>query len=192
MNVYIIYTHPLTGSFNAAIRDRLIQGLREAGHEVELSDLYAEGFQPILTGSELEQLARGEIPPDILRYQEKIRRAEALVFIYPIWWFGQPAMLKGWLDRVLSKGFAYDMTPNGPMPRLKIKKALILNTAGGMEPMYQGLGFTEAMKKVMDNGTLNFCGIPRVSHLIFHNVLNADDATRKGYLDEVYRLGREF
>src|SRR4030042_1681536 len=128
MNVYIIYTHPLTGSFNAAIRDRLIQGLREAGHEVELSDLYAEGFQPILTGSELEQLARGEIPPDILRYQEKIRRAEALVFIYPIWWSGLPARLKGWLDRGPSKGFAYALTPNGPMPRLNIKKALLLHT----------------------------------------------------------------
>ena len=191
MNVYVVFTHPNPDSFNAAVRERLVQGLRDAGHLVELSDLYAEGFSPVLTGPELADLTAGKTAADVLPYQEKIRRAEALVFIYPIWWFSPPALLKGWLDRVLSRGFAYDMGPMGLMPKLKNKKALLVCTAGGMEAFYKNFGFTEAMKKVLLTGTIQFCGIAKVSQVVFHNVVAADAATRQGYLEEAYRLGKE-
>jgi NAD(P)H dehydrogenase (quinone) len=192
MKVYIVYTHPNPGSFNHGLLESLSAGLTEAGHEVTVSDLYADGFKAELDAKELAGLADGKVSDDVRAYQEKILAADAMAFIFPIWWFGPPALLKGWFDRVLSRGFAYDFGPAGLMPKLKVKKALVLATAGGMEKMYTDLGFTNAINKTLVNGTLQFCGIYNIKFRIFHDCLNCNDQFRQDFLAEARKLGATF
>ncbi len=108
MRVLVIHCHPRPDSYGAALRDAAVNGLKEAGHAVELRDLYAEAFDPVLSTHErgvyFDEAGNARGLED---HVEALRRAEALVLVYPTWWFGMPAMLKGWLDRVWLPGVAF-------------------------------------------------------------------------------------
>jgi putative NADPH-quinone reductase len=110
MRALVIYCHPKPGSFNAAIRDLVVAKLEAAGAEVRLSDLYARGFDPVLPECELDMYL--DCPSNVVpvtRDVEDLRWADTLIFVYPTWWYGLPAMLKGWLDRVLLPDVAFLM-----------------------------------------------------------------------------------
>lgn len=194
MQVLIVYAHPTPQSFNHAILESFTKGLAEAGHTYEVADLYAINFNPCLSGADFAQLMAGKTPDDIRAQQEKISRADALVFIHPIWWFAPPAILKGWIDRVLSMGFAYSMDEKDghPVGLLKNQKALIINTAGGTEEEAKMFGSSDALKKIEGDLMFKFCGITNVEQVIFYNVIMTDDATRKGYLEQAKNLGKNF
>ncbi len=137
-------------------------------------------------------------PKDVLEQQQKVARAEALVFISPVWFVGFPAILKGWFDRVFTLGFAFGLSAAGwrgdiagRIPLLTHEKALIINTTIFNEETYQ-LGFGDAMKRLMDDWCLQYPGIKAVEHVYFYAVNGADDETRRNYLDRAYRLGRNF
>lgn len=100
MNVLVVYSHPVVESFNAAVRDAVISELANTSHDVRLRDLYAEGFNPFLSAQEraLHQTSPST-RPELARDVADLRWCNAIVFIYPTWWSGQPAMLKGWIDR---------------------------------------------------------------------------------------------
>lgn len=120
MRVLLIYSHPVETSFCAALHAQVAQSLRSAGHEVDDCDLYAEDFNPVL--SRAERLGYHEVPANRLPVEGYVRRlesAEALVFCFPTWCFGLPAMLKGWFDRVLVPGVAFDLSdPQNVRPAL--------------------------------------------------------------------------
>src|SRR4051812_6908214 len=100
MRVLLIYCHPLAESYAAALRDAAIQGLLAAEHGVEVRDLYAEGFNPVLSAHERRSYYDQDTTADkTADHVAALQRAEALVFVYPTWWFGMPAMLKGWFER---------------------------------------------------------------------------------------------
>ena len=110
MRALVVYCHPRSDSFTSAIRDVVVEQLRLAGAEIRISDLYARGFQPVLGGEELEGYLdwpsnEQAVADDI----SDIRWCDTLVFIYPTWWYGLPAMLKGWLDRTMIPGVAFNM-----------------------------------------------------------------------------------
>ena len=110
MRLLHVHCHPVPDSFGAALRDRALAGAARAGHEVRLRDLYAEGFDPVMSEAE----RRGYHDPDanevpVADHLADLRWAEGLTFSYPTWWFAQPAMLKGWLDRVLVPHVAFVM-----------------------------------------------------------------------------------
>jgi len=110
MRALVVYSHPREGSFTAAIRDRILSRLDAAGAEVRLFDLYAEGFDPVLSAQEHE----GYLSPDIEGLQltphvDALLWCDTLIFVYPTWWYGLPAIMKGWLDRVLLPGVAFHM-----------------------------------------------------------------------------------
>jgi NAD(P)H dehydrogenase (quinone) len=110
MRALVVYCHPKEESFNAAVRDLVLAKLRSVGAEVRLRDLYAEGFQPVLTGQELAgylDTPANRAPVD--GHCADIEWCDTLVFVYPTWWYGLPAMLKGWLDRVLLPDVAFLM-----------------------------------------------------------------------------------
>ena len=137
-------------------------------------------------------------PRDVLAQQRKVARAEALAFVSPVHFLSFPAMLKGWLDRVWTPGFAYDLTEdawrgdiNGRRPKLTHKKALIIQTTIFDKRAYDA-GLREAMRLVIDEFTLTYPGIKHVEHEYFYAVHGADDATRRRYLERAYTLGREF
>ena len=101
MRCLVVYSHPLETSYCAALCTRAIDALRGAGHEVRLRDLYADGFDPVLSRQErIDYHTRGANARLVSAHVDDLQWAEALVFVYPTWWYGLPAMLKGWLDRV--------------------------------------------------------------------------------------------
>lgn len=147
---------------------------------------------------EIIRMLREHGPKDVAVQQKKIARAEALAFIAPVYFVGFPAILKGWIERVFTLGFAFGLKPEGwrgdiggRVPLLQHKKALILNTTIFDEDAYRA-GLGEAMKKLIDDFALSYPGIQKVEHVYFYAVHGADDATRSRYLERAYSLGKEF
>jgi NAD(P)H dehydrogenase (quinone) len=137
-------------------------------------------------------------PKDVQAQQAKVASAQALAFIAPVYFVGFPAMLKGWIERVFTLGFAFGLTPDGwkgdirgRIPLLEHEKALIIQTTIFDRRAYEA-GLADAMRTLIDEFGCRYPGIKKVEHVYFYAVHGADDATRRGYLDEAYRLGREF
>jgi NAD(P)H dehydrogenase (quinone) len=141
---------------------------------------------------------RENMPRDIREQQAKVAAAEALVFIAPVYFVGYPAILKGWVERVFTLGFAFELSAagwagdvGGRIPLLKHEKALIINTTIFDQASY-GAGIGEAMGRLMDDWCLRFPGVKDVQHVYFHAVHDGNDEARHANLAEAYRLGREF
>jgi putative NADPH-quinone reductase len=133
MKVLLISAHPLRNSFHGLLRDTMVAGLRNAGHEVDLCDLYADEFDPVLDASARERY----FDPSANRigvesYIERLFRAEALVLCFPVWCFGPPAILKGFMDRVLIPGVSFALGKDGRMhPNLRhIRRLTAVTTYG--------------------------------------------------------------
>ena len=149
LNVLVVYCHPCENSFTNIIKNSFIKGLEDAGHTYVISDLYKEGFNPVM--SESEYMREGfyrldmSVLPDVTREQERINASDAIVFIYPDFWTASPAMLEGWFQRVWTYGFAY-----GDSPKMKVlDKALFLITMGGSLNDEIRKEQLEAMKTIM-------------------------------------------
>jgi len=130
--------------------------------------------------------------------QKKVAEAQGLVIISPVWFVGFPAILKGWIERVFTYGFAYSLTPErwrgdikGRIPLFKHEKALLISTTLFNEKSYQ-TGLSEAMKKLIDDFGFRYPGIKNVEHVYFYSVSAVGDEARRGCLQEAYRLGKEF
>ena len=137
-------------------------------------------------------------PSDVAAQQEKVAQAEALAFISPVYFVGFPAILKGWIERVFTLGFAFSLKPEawrgdvrGRLPLLSHKKALIINTTIFHEQTY-GAGLGAAMKLLIDEFSLRYPGVQNVEHVYLYAVHGANDATRAAYLEKAYSLGRNF
>src|SRR3990170_453478 len=107
MKVLVVYAHPNSNSFNHAVLESFTKGLKDGGHIFEVTDLYAIKFNPSLALKDFAQFTGEQMPEDVLDQQSKVARADALAFVFPIWYIFYPAIVKGWIDRVLSHGFAY-------------------------------------------------------------------------------------
>jgi len=193
MRVLVVYAHPSPNSFNHALLESFNKGLKEGGHSIEIIDLYTLDFDPCLKLEDLVQFTGGEMPKEVIEQQEKVSQAEALAFVYPIMNLGQPAILKGWIDRVFSAGFAYgDEENTGEVKGLLThKKVLFINTTGGNDEIYESTGAGEAIKTI-DKTNFNIVyGIQNVEHAFFHSVLTDAEARTK-YLDTAYHLGKEY
>ena len=192
MKVLIVFTHPNPNSFNHALLENITAGLEESGHEVRIKDLYQENFNPILSGDDLAVLQTGKIPENIAKEQEQLLWADGLVFIYPLWWFDRPAMLKGWFDIVLTNGLAFEYSSEGVKGLLKHQKALVIITAGGSEDYFKDNDALQLIHRPVTDGTLSFCGIDDVSHQIYYDVPNLTDEERTAILDKTKKTGLEF
>ncbi len=133
------------------------------------------------------------MPRDVLDQQEKVAAADALVFIFPRLDWTYPAILKGWIQRVFSYGYAYVASKEGIKGLLRPKKALLIDTTGVAEEFYETSGLNDAFEKIINTTLRNWSGIPKVDHFTFYGPLTkVDDETRKKYLEKAYRLGKEF
>ncbi len=192
MKVLIVFTHPSSNSFNHALLNNIASGLTQAGHEVKIKDLYKESFDPILTANDLTKLHDNIIPERIGKEQEQLLWADGLVFIYPLWWFDRPAMLKGWFDIVLTNGLAFEYSSEGVKGLLKHKKALVIITAGGSEQYFIDNDAQQLIHRPVTDGTLSFCGIKDVSHQIYYDISNLNDDERQNILLSVKNSGIDF
>jgi Putative NADPH-quinone reductase (modulator of drug activity B) len=186
MRILVIYVHPNRKSFNRALADAVLEEAEAKGHEYELRDLYAQSFQPVLTNDDFEAFNHAAIPDDIKREQDAVTRADLVIFVYPIWWFGPPAILKGWIDRVFSYGFAYGHDTRGVKPLLTGRKAILVNTAGGSETeAFQTVEFKDAMTTVIDTGIFEFVGLDVILHRMFFQVPSATAEERREMLETI-------
>jgi NAD(P)H dehydrogenase (quinone) len=111
MRILVIYAHPVETSFHAALHARVVAALRKAGHEVDDCDLYAEKFNPVLSREERLHYHETDVnQAPVKTYVQRLQNAEALIFCFPVWCFGLPAILKGWFDRVLMPGVSFDIS----------------------------------------------------------------------------------
>lgn len=188
MKYLIVYAHPNPKSFNHAIKEKIESRLKKEGAQYDVRDLYELGFDPVLKGSDFAGFKQGKPSEDIKREQEFIKNADTLMFIHPVWWFGQPAVLKGYIDRVFSFGFAYTADEKGLRGLLNGKKAVILNTTGGSEADYKEKGFKDALGKTMDIGTFGLCGIEVKLHKFFYAVPAVSNDAREKMLQEIDTL----
>ena len=150
MRVLVIYAHPVETSFHAAMHARVVAALRKAGHEVDDCDLYAEDFNPVLSREErLNYHDTSVNQRPVQDYVDRLKRAEALVFCFPVWCFGLPAMLKGWFDRVLMPGVSFDISdPEHVKPALTHLKKIVACTTYG-RPHWMALFMGDPPRKVI-------------------------------------------
>lgn len=185
MKHLVVYAHPNPESLNHSIFETTVQALKNNGHEVVVRDLYALDFQPVLKPEDTANMRAGQTPQDIKTEQEFITQADAITFIYPIWWTGLPAIVKGYIDRVFSYGFAYSAGEEGIIKLLNGKKGLIINTHGTPNDVYDNIGMTAGMKMTSDVGIFDFVGIESVGHLFLGSIGYLDEVAYKGMLKEV-------
>ncbi|MDP4143414.1 MAG: NAD(P)H-dependent oxidoreductase [Bacillota bacterium] len=191
MNHLVVFAHPNPKSFCKGILDTVVKASEEKGASVRVRDLYDIGFDPVLRASDFEAFSNGAVPEDIAAEQEDVKWADAITFIYPVWWSSFPAMLKGYVDKVFSFGFAYGNVDGTIVGLLKGKKAFLFSTTGSPNEVYASNGMHNSMKQISDQGIFNFCGIDQVTHTFFGSVPYVDDATRKGYLAEVEKTVKD-
>lgn len=160
MKCLVVKAHPLSESLCSSMTQRIASVLREAGHEVTVEDLYAEGFDAALTQAERAGYYTGAYPTQQVAVQVgRLLAAEAVVLVFPTWWFGFPAILKGWFDRVWGPGVAYDHASEfGPIkPRLGNLRRLLAITSLGAPWWVDRLVMRQPVKRVLKTAIVGAC-----------------------------------
>lgn len=192
MKVLVVFAHPRRKSFTGALLDSFLAGLDETGHEALVVDLYREGFDVLLKPADYAQYEENTpMPDDVLHEQARIEAADALAFVFPVWWWSFPAILKGWIDRVWSWGWAYGPGEHGSKGLLRHRKAVLLASAGGDEALYREYGYRDAMEIQLDQGIMGYCGLADVDSHVFYDV-DTNAAARARHLRRARALGRSF
>jgi NAD(P)H dehydrogenase (quinone) len=168
MNILIVYAHPEKSSFNYALKEKAIETLQEAGHEIKLFDLYASWNDFT----------------DIKSEQDKLSWSDTIIFQFPLWWFGVPAILKDWLDKILTPGFAYEKEKWFEKGLLQPKRALLSTTTQSPLTAYQPDGNHGDIMLFLHplHHTLRFVGITPLEPFIAYGVIDVSDEERKKYL----------
>ncbi|QPC88128.1 flavodoxin family protein [Mesorhizobium sp. NBSH29] len=195
MRVLVVFCHPVPESFCAALREGAMAALSQAGHAVEQIDLYADNFNPVLGVEERRHYNEGPpADPALKPYAEILGRAEALVFIYPTWWYGLPAMLKGFFDRVWAADVAFRLpTDGGRIISLigHIRKIAVITTCGA--PWWFSFIVGQPGRKTILRGMRALCA-PRCQtrYLAHYNMDRSTPESRESYLAKVKTTMRRF
>jgi NAD(P)H dehydrogenase (quinone) len=211
MRFLIIHAHPDPASFNAALTGQALAELTRLGHEVEVSDLYAMNFQAVAGSADFpngrrrndrfrlqeEQLEAGsDLTPDILAEQAKLERADGVVLQFPIWWFSMPAIMRGWVDRVMTMGWAYGGS-HGIYDKagLRGRRAMLSVTTGGPESMWTDTGVNGRMEDILypiNHGILAFLGFEILPPFVAWQPARVPAEVRQAYLDAYAARLRRF
>lgn len=193
MQILIVLAHPKPGSFNHALAHTLFQRLQQAGHQVSLRDLYAEGFDPLFTPDEL---LRSHMPDPVIReHADLLLNADGIIVIHPNWWSQAPAILKGWLDRVLRAGEAYRFGTNDKgegviIGLLKARAALVFTTSN--TPLEVELAcYGDPLDNFWKRCVWGFCGIHQVIRRNFEPVIISTNEQRQAWLAEATTLAQQ-
>ncbi|TDD90522.1 flavodoxin family protein [Saccharopolyspora karakumensis] len=170
MHTLVVVAHPDPDSLTQHVARKLVHAANSAsaGHTAELGDLVAEGFDPRFTNQDrAAYLASANYPPDVVVEQTRIERAQHLVLVFPVWWWSMPALLKGWIDRVFSNGWAFghavgpddaDVEDSGGLEGLTIH---LVPIASGNEAGYDRHGYDSALRTQLEHGLSDYCGARR-------------------------------
>ncbi len=187
MRILVILAHPDEASFNHAIAHNVVRHLESNGHSVSFHDLYGEGFAPLLCAGEIPRDA--PLPASISSHCEEVRRAEGIVIVHPNWWGQPPAILKGWIDRVIRPGVAYEFLEGDsgegvPRGLLMARAAIVFNTAN-TAPAREQRTFGDPLETIWRNCIFGLCGIATFHRRTFSVVVTSTEDERKRWLAEV-------
>ncbi len=187
--ILILNAHPNRDSFCSALAESYRSGAESSNANVKLLNLIDLDFDPILKSTNSQD---NELEPDILKVQEKISKANHLVFVYPNWWGTYPALLKGFFDRVFTSGFAFRYQTKKPMPEklLTGKSARVIVTMD-TPTWYYSIGYRKPGHNSMKRSILELCGITPVKFTTLSPIRNSTDQQRSKWLEKVKELGRK-
>lgn len=190
MDILIILAHPDPGSFNHALAHAVSHALRSQGHSVVFHDLYAEHFEPLLPKGEIPQGAK--IPPDIEWHCAELGGADGIVIVHPNWWGQPPAILTGWIDRVVRPGVAYQFEEgdNGegvPIGLLKARAALVINTSNTPDGREKA-AFGDPLERIWRNCIFELCGVRNFQRRMFNVIVTSTPEQRRAWLEEAQDL----
>ncbi|MCA9347264.1 NAD(P)H-dependent oxidoreductase [Candidatus Saccharibacteria bacterium] len=203
MNILVVYAHHEPKSLVGSLKNLGISKLQEMGHQVVESDLYGIGFHPVANVYDFQTLSGGHFnymleqkyatenswsySPDVLEQMQRLQAADLVIFYTPIWWSSVPAILKGWFDRVLTMGFAWDSGKIYEDGLLRGKKVLFVGTAASPEEFYQPLGkYRATLRQVLHpilHGTLAFCGMDILDPFFVFSSMNKTPEEYSAILD---------
>lgn len=187
MKVLVILAHPGKESLNHAIAMTCMKVLTGNGHEVIMHDLYEERFDPVLP---LEEIPKGaDMPGEIRRHCDEVAEAEGIIIVHPNWWGQPPAILKGWVDRVLRPGVAYEFLEGDkgegvPKGLLKAACAVVFNTSN-TDTARERLIFGDPLESIWRKCIFGLCGVPLFYRRMFNIVVTSTEEERQSWLNEV-------
>ncbi len=180
MKNLIVYAHPNSGSLNHFFKQTVLVSLQDSGEEVAIRDLNEINFNPVLSLEDMIGQRMGKVADDVQTEQDFITWADRLIFIYPIWWTGMPAIMKGYIDRVFSYGFAYRYDQGVQKGLLTGKKTIIINSHGKSNAEYEAMGMDKALALTSDTGIFTYSGLEIQQHFYFDK---ADRASAESISD---------
>ncbi|WP_127484124.1 NAD(P)H oxidoreductase [Paenibacillus ehimensis] len=185
MKVLTVVSHPRVSSLTFSVADRFLQGLADAGHETEMLDLHRSGFNPVLWEADEPDWSsdRKIYSPEVEAEMERMKKYDALAYIFPIWWFNLPAMLKGYIDRVWNNGFAYGSN------KLHHKKVLWLGLAAAPKELFEKRQYDKMLSQHLNIGIASYCGISNSQVEILYDTLDSRPEIFENLLMRAYHLG---
>jgi Putative NADPH-quinone reductase (modulator of drug activity B) len=185
MKHLIIYAHPKDGSLNHHLMQTVVEILQSKNQEIEIRDLYQLNFNPILSLEDMKGQRIGKVADDVKQEQDYIFWADHITFIYPIWWTGMPAIMKGFIDRVFSYGFAYRYDQGIQRGLLTGKQTTIINTHGKSKTEYESTGMDKALSLTSDKGVFTYCGLEINQHFFFDKADKASSEVIEEWTSQV-------
>ena len=167
MKNLIVYAHPNPASLNHFLKQTIVERLEESGQEIIVRNLNEFNFNPVLSLDDMNGQRMGQVADDVKIEQDFIIWADRIIFVYPIWWTGMPAVMKGYIDRVFSYGFAYRYDQGIQKGLLEGKKTIIINSHGKSNAEYAESGLDKALALTSDTGIFNYCGFEIQQHFYF-------------------------
>jgi NAD(P)H dehydrogenase (quinone) len=187
MNISVILAHPGTQSLNHAIASAAVEVLGNNGNKVRFHDLYDEGFDPVLRADEVAKPAA--LPAEIELHCREIADADGIIIVHPNWWGQPPAILKGWVDRVIRPGVAYEFLEGDegegvPRGLLSARSAMVFNTSN-TGPNREQAVFGDPLETIWKNCIFGLCGVTDVFRKTFSIVVTSSEDQRAKWLEEV-------
>ncbi|WP_264522996.1 NAD(P)H-dependent oxidoreductase [Flavobacterium sp. N502536] len=191
MKNLIVYAHPNSASLNHYFKQIVVENLEKSGQEVIVRDLNAIHFNPVLSLEDMSGQRMGEIADEVKTEQDFISWADRIVFIYPIWWTGMPAIMKGYIDRVFSYGFAYRYDQGIQKGLLTGKQTIIINSHGKSNAEYESIGMDKALALTSDFGIFSYCGLEVQKHFYFDKADRASDENISEWTNQLKEMFQE-
>ncbi|MFT5485109.1 MAG: NAD(P)H dehydrogenase (quinone) [Paracoccaceae bacterium] len=192
--ILVVFAHPLSDSLSASLKDAVAGGLADAGHDVDLIDLYQDGFDARLSAAERTAFMKPGYapPPDAAAYCDRLKAADGIVFVFPQWWFGMPAILKGFVDRVFVPGVAFRPDPDGGrlIPLLQNIQTFDVVTTTGSPWWITELYMRNPVRRQIKQGIAGVCS--KTARFRMLSMYNIDKASRADCAKFIARVRRTF
>ncbi len=188
MKVVIVFNHPYEGSFGNAILNSVTKGLKDANHEIDLMHLDNDRFNPVMSKADLKAFVDHKpVDLQVIDYNERLEKADHLIFIFPIWWDLMPAMTKGFVDRVLTPGVVYDHHPRGfgLVPLLKKLKGVTVITTMNKPRIMYSLLIGNLIKKAMIKSVFKTMGYKNIKWISYNMVKSVNQEKRVKWLTDI-------